>query len=196
MVTHATSALTKHTDAVGLIDHDAGIVLVGEVHDVGELAHVTLHREHAVSNNELHAVGLTLLELSLEGCHVVVLVFERVGERQTPALDDRGMVLLVPQDIVLTPGQRGDNTQIHTETGAVNHRILLALIVGQLALQLLVEVKRSVEEGGSGAAGTVFLCGLNGGLLDALVIDQSRIAVGSEHEHLLAVHQHLGVLFA
>ena len=80
MVAHTASTFSKDADTVSLINHDAGVILVCQVHNVGKLAHVALHRENAVGNDELYTIGLTLLELSLKRSHVVVLVLERVGE--------------------------------------------------------------------------------------------------------------------
>ena len=106
------------------------------------------------------------------------------------------MVLLIPQDVVIPAGKGGNDAQINTETGAVDHRILLALILGKLALKLLVQVESTVKERRTGTSGAVFLGGLDCGLLDALIVYQARVAVGAEHEHLLAIHDDLGVLFA
>ena len=105
------------------------------------------------------------------------------------------MVLFIPENIVLTACERGNDTQVDTKTGAVDHRILLTLIVGKLTLQLLVKVQRTIEEGRTSATSTIFLSGLDGSLLDALIIDQTGVAVRSEHEHLFAIHDDFGVLF-
>ena len=66
VVANATSTLAKDTDTMGLVDHDASVVLASQFHDIGKLAHVTLHRENTVGNDEFHLVGVTLLELSFE----------------------------------------------------------------------------------------------------------------------------------
>ena len=158
---------------MSLINHDVGIVLVGQIHDVGQLAHVAFHREDTVGDDELDTVRLALLELCLERGHIVVLVLQGVGERETASLDDRGMVLLIPQDVVIPAGKGGNDAQINTETGAVNHRILLALILGKLALKLLVQVESAVKERRTGTSGAVFLGGLDCGLLDALIVYQA-----------------------
>ena len=106
------------------------------------------------------------------------------------------MVLLVPQDIVVTARERRNHTQVNTKAGAVNHGVFLALIVGQLALELLVQVKGAVEEWGTGTACAILLGGFNCCLLDALVIDKSGVTVGTEHQDSFAIHDDLGVLLA
>ena len=173
VIAHAATALAEDADTMSLVNHDVGIVLVGQIHDVGQLAHVAFHREDAVGDNELDTVRLALLELRFKRSHIVVLVLQGVGERETTSLNDRGMVLLIPQYIVIPAGKSGNDAQINTETGAVNHRILLALILGKLALELLVQVESTVKERRTGTSGAVFLGGLDCGLLDALIVYQA-----------------------
>lgn len=65
MVYGAAAAGAEHSYAVGFVDHHAGVVLLGQTHDLGYVGHVTFHREYAVGHDELDLVGITLLKLGL-----------------------------------------------------------------------------------------------------------------------------------
>ena len=106
------------------------------------------------------------------------------------------MVLLVENNIVFSSGERRDYAEVNLETGAVEHGVFFADIVGKPGLKVFVDVEGAVEEGASGHAGAVFPGGGDGRLDNLRMVGEPHITVGAEHEHLLAVHQHLGVLLA
>lgn len=146
MVYGAAAAGAEHSYAVGFVDHHAGVVLLGQTHDLGYVGHVTFHREYAVGHDELDLVGITLLKLGLERCHVVVLVLQLLGERQASTLDDRGVILFVPQYVVLASGKARHNAEVHLEPCRVDHHIFLADIFGDSGLELLVQIQCAVEK--------------------------------------------------
>ena len=76
MVACAASTFAEHTDAVGFVNHHGGVVFLCQADDFRQVGHITLHREHAVGNDEFHLLGVAALELLFERLHVVVLVFE------------------------------------------------------------------------------------------------------------------------
>ena len=75
-----------------------------------------------------------------------MLVLERLRERQATALDNRGVVLLVPKDVVLTTGKTRHYAQVNLKTCAVDHGVFFASIRCKLLLEILVDVERAVEE--------------------------------------------------
>ena len=105
MVACATTALAKHAYAVGFINHHTGIILLGKTNNFGQISHVAFHREHAVGDDELHLIFVALLQLLLKRSHVVVLIFQRIGERQTASFNNRSMVLFVPNDVVVASSE-------------------------------------------------------------------------------------------
>src|SRR5829696_3139176 len=69
----ACAAGPKDTDAVRLVDHQASAVAVAEPDDVGKVADVALHREHAIHHDEdPTAIPDGALEHLLELVHLVV----------------------------------------------------------------------------------------------------------------------------
>ena len=123
-----------------------------------------------------------------------MLVLEGLGEAETTTFDDGSVVLLVPEDVVLTAAESGDNAKVDTEAGAVNHDVFLADVLGDALLELLVEVECAVEEGRTGASCAELAGGLDGCFLDTGVVYQAGVAVAAEHQHFFAVDNHLGVL--
>jgi hypothetical protein len=194
VVADAAAAFAEDADGVGLVDHDSGVVFLGKLDDAREIGHVAFHREHAVGHDELDFVGSALAKLRLKALHIVVLVFERLRERQPTPLDNRCVVLFVPDDIVFAAGQTRHYAEVHAEPRRVNHHIFLAYILGDARLELLVEVERAVEEGRAGAAGAILAGGLDGRFFDAGVVDKTGVAVRTEHEHALAVDNHFRIL--
>ena len=57
-------------------------------------------------------------------------------------------------------------------------------------------VKGSVEESRSSTACTIFLNSLHGGIDNSLVVSESHVGVGTEHEYFLAAHHDFCVLMA
>ncbi|CDE56591.1 uncharacterized protein BN799_00704 [Prevotella sp. CAG:873] len=76
MVDRAAATFAKDAYAVRLINHDAGIILLGQAHDFRYIGHIAFHGKHTVSNDEFHLVGFAALQLLLQRCHVIVLVLE------------------------------------------------------------------------------------------------------------------------
>ena len=196
MMANTTAAGTEHTDTMGLIDHHTCIILFRKLYDRLHIGHIALHRENAVGDDEFHLVGLTLLELLLKRRHIVVLVFQRLAEREAASLYDGSMILLVPENIVLAAGQRRHHTEIDSETGRIYHYILLAYELGYLVLKFLVQIKSAVEERRTGASCAILACCLYRSFLDTGIIYQTGIAIGAEHQHLAPVDSDFRILLA
>ena len=119
MTHHSATPLAEYADAVGLVDHQCGVVFFFQAHHLFYVGHITLHREYGVAHHELDLVRVTLTKLRLKRGHIVVLVFKIIGERQAATLYDRGMILLIEYDIVLSSGQGAHHTKIHAESCAI-----------------------------------------------------------------------------
>ena len=61
VIADATAVVAHDAEAVGLIDHDRGLVLLRQAADLGQVAQVTLHREDPVDDDELDTLGVALL---------------------------------------------------------------------------------------------------------------------------------------
>ena len=74
--------------------------------------------------------------------------------------------------------------------GREDDRVLSPEPVGELALELDVQVDRAVEEARAGQARAVAVERVACALLDALVAGQPQVVVGAEHDPALALHLH------
>ena len=123
-------------------------------------------------------------------------VFQGVGEGQLFALDDRGMVELVKEDIVVASCDARYYAAVGLKAGREKDSAVFAKKVGKELFELLVQVEGAVEERTAGAAGAVFVNGGLGGFFDLGVVGEAEVAVGAEHQHAFAVHDDFGVLVA
>ena len=71
------------------------------------------HGEDAVHDDEFHGILLATLEFELQVGHVIVLVAELLGHRQTAAVDDGGMVAVVADDVVVRTEECRDDATVH-----------------------------------------------------------------------------------
>ena len=162
---------------MSLVDHDRAVVLVLELNDCWQISQVALHREHTVDDNELDSLLGQLLEHTLEVGHVVMLVVELTGKRETTAIDDTGVVAIVADDIVVLAYYHCQHTLIDGEAGREAQAVVLADELGDFLFQLDVQVERSVEEAATGTTRTVFVECTLGSVDDALVASQTCIGV-------------------
>ena len=197
MVAHAATLIAEYADTVGLVHHNHHVViLVLELHNLRQLGQVSFHGEDAVHHDELHGILGAAFEAALQVLHVVVLVVQALGKTEPAAVHDGGVVTVVADDEVVLGEELGNDAAVHGEAGREHQGFVFAHKGGQFFLQLDVKIQRTVEETGAGAAGTVFLEGLDARVDNAVVSGESGIGVGAEHEDLLSVHGYFGSLFA
>ena len=146
MVACAASTLAQNADAVCLIDHHIGIVLLGQTDDLGQVGDVALHAEDAVHNDELHLVRLAFLELTFEGGHVIMLVFQFAGIGKADAFNDGGMVKLVPDDVILAACDAGDHSFVHLKTCGEGDGVFFTDEGGQAFLKGHMNIQRTVQK--------------------------------------------------
>ncbi len=195
VVAYTTAAFAENAYRMRLVDHDCGIIFLGKLHNLGQVGNIAFHREHAVGNYQFDFVGLATLELLFEALHIVVLVLERLGERQTTTLDNRCVVLLVPKYVVLSTGKSRHNTEVDAEACRINHYIFFAYVLGDTRLKLFVKVESAVKKRRAGTARAVLAGSLYGRFLYPRVVDKTRIAIGPEHKNPATVDYHFGILF-
>ena len=183
----AGSVLSHHAESVGVVDHERGVVFLAEFHQPGHGRQVSLHGVHAVHHNEFVGVPGGEPELLFQVGHVVMLEFAYFAETQAAAVYDAGMVKGVEEYKTAAESKAAHHSQVHLETGAVGYGLFLAGKFGQFSFELFVKVERTVEETAARTACALLLYGSDCGLLEARVIGQSKVGIGSEHEHLGAV---------
>ena len=178
----------EEAGGVAVVDHDQGVVLVGQRPDVLQLRDVAVHREGAVGGDDdvASAVGPGLLQLGLQIGHVRVGEAVALGLAQPNAVDDRGVVQAVRDDGVLGPEQRLEDAAVGVEGGGEQDGVLEAEIVGDGLFELLVDLERAADEAHRGGAGAPFLLRPDAGLDDALVAGEAEVVVGAEVQDVAA----------
>ena len=127
-----------------------------------------------------------------------MFIFLRRSKGDELALHDAGMHALVVEEVVATAHHIGYHAAVGQKTCREEHHAILAQELGQLVLELYVNVERAVEEWRAGTSCAILVDSLLGGLLQARVVGKAQIAVRTEHQHRLVVTGdiHLRVLRA
>uniref|UniRef100_A0A0N4Z404 LigA n=1 Tax=Parastrongyloides trichosuri TaxID=131310 RepID=A0A0N4Z404_PARTI len=97
------------------------------------------------------------------------------------------MVQRVGNDRVVLTEQWLEDAAVGVEGGGEQDGVLKAEVVGDGALQLLVDLQRAADEANRGRARAPLFLRLDPGLGDALVAGQAQIVVGAEVQHVAAV---------
>ena len=92
--------------------------------------------------------------------------------------------------MTVSPGRedRAERADVGLVAGREDERVLGAHPLGQLALELQVQVERAVEQPRAGQAGAVALERVARALHDARVARQPEVVVRAEHDPLGALH--------
>ena len=96
--------------------------------------------------------------------------------------------------ITVSPGaeDRPERAEVGLVAGREHERRLGPQPLGELALELEVQVDRPVQEARAGQPGAVAVQRVERALLDPLVAGQPEVVVGAEHDPLPALHLHDG----
>jgi hypothetical protein len=86
---------------VGVVQHDHGVVALGQLHDLVQLGEVAVHGEDAVRHDQAEPLVLVQLQLLLQVLHVRVLVAVLVRAAEADAVDDGRVHQAVRDDDVV-----------------------------------------------------------------------------------------------
>ncbi len=132
VVANAAALFAEDAQAVGFIHHDDHVVvLMLEFHNLRQLGQVSFHGEYAIHHDELDRVLGAALEAALQVLHVVVLVVQALGEGESAAVHDGGVVTVVADDEIVLREELGDDTAVHGEAGGEHQGFVLAHELGQ-----------------------------------------------------------------
>ena len=143
---HAVSRLANDSCAVALVDHDKGIVFLGQVADLIHRGDVAVHRENAVGHDDAETLCLCLLQTFLQLSHVGIGIAVALGLAQPHAVDDGGMVQRVADDGVLLGEQRLEHAAVGIEASGIENGVLGLEILADGLFQLLVDVLRATDK--------------------------------------------------
>ena len=123
MLGRAAAALAHEAGGVRVVDHDHGVVAVGQVADRRQLGDRAVHREDAVGGDQPEPGRRGLLQPGLQVGHVAVAVAQALGLAEPDAVDDRGVVQLVGDHGVLGAQQRLEQAAVGVEARGVEDRV-------------------------------------------------------------------------
>ena len=152
-----------------VVDHDARAKRVRDLDDLWQRAHVTVDPVDAFDDDEDATVAAFLARLfqnTSEMRSVVVPKRRPARTGQAHALEDAVVHLLVCHDQVTSRAQGRDGASVCGMSGRIEHARAGADELGQLPLELAVQIGCAGDERHRGAARTVFAEGATGRLDD------------------------------
>ena len=156
MLDRAAAALAEHAEAVGLVVEQERVgVLVAQLDELGQRRGVAAHRVDAVDDDALAGVGRELVEDLAEPVDVVVAEALHRRARELRAGEQRVVGVFVEDDVVVAVQEAADRADVRHVAGGEDERRLPAVELGELGLELAVQVEGAVEEAGAGDAGSV-----------------------------------------
>src|SRR4029077_18189847 len=94
----STSMWSHHARAVGVIDIEVGLIVLGQPTEFWQRCDVSVHTEQTVSHNQGASCPASLGQEGLEVAGIVVAINTKVGCAQTAAVDQAGMAQAIGQD--------------------------------------------------------------------------------------------------
>ena len=177
MVGGSRAVPAEYSQSVSVVHHYCGIVLFCKTADLRKRTEVAEHGIYTVNDYEFGSICGTIAQLGLERVHIVVSEFVNRAEAQARTVDYASVVGVVEQYVSVPASESAHDSEVYLEARAESNSIVLADKLRKAFLELLVDVKGSVEETASGTAGSVFVYCCLRCLLEARVIGQSKIGV-------------------
>ena len=173
---------------VGIVHHDQGVVLLGEVADRFERGQEAVHREDAVRDDDL-AAGRVLLrggldQLRFEVRHVLVGVAEALGLAEPDAVDDGRVVQGVGDDGVFRAEEGLEHAAVGVEAAGEQDGVLGAEERRDTLFQCQVQVLGAADEADAGHAEAALVHGGLGRGDDVRVVGEAQVVVGAEVQHV------------
>ena len=152
-----------------------------------QAADVAVHREDAVGDDEGAVGGLSAAQLFAQAFGIVVAEALDLHAGHAAGVEQAAVAKAVDDDAVVGTEQAGDQAEVGHVAGAEGERGLCALVFGQIALHLLVNVEGAGEQAGAAGAGAVAMDGVLRGGVDPGMSDQTEIVVGGHHQHVMSI---------
>ena len=134
------AAAADDADAVGVVGHQPGVVLVGQRVQFGERREIAVHREHAVGDDQRMVVAGAMFGQQFAGMvEVVVAEGHDLAARQLRPGKQAGMRQFVDQDQAVAPDQHRNDAGIGEIAGAEHDGGFGLLERGQAGFQLGVK---------------------------------------------------------
>ena len=170
-----------------VVEHDERVVSSGELEERRQRRDGPVHAEDAVGDDHPLRRPAASAQQRIERVEVEVAVDANGRGREPGAVDDAGVVQGVAEDHVLGSRQGCDHADVARKAGPEEKRGFGALELGELALELAVDVGVPGERTRSAAPGAVPGRGLVGRLDDARVGGEAEVVVRAEEQPLAAL---------
>ena len=193
---YTTTGLTDDAGTVTLVNHNHSVVLLSQLVNLVQGADISVHREYAVCYDNAEAVLLGSFQLFLQVGHIGIGITVALSFAKADTVDDGSMVESIGDDGILVGQQGLENTTVGIETGGIQDGIFCAEELGNLLLQLLVEVLTAADEAYAGHAKATLVHTFLGSLDEFLVASQAQVVVSTEVKALLSLDQNLCTLRA
>ena len=186
MMSHTSSMRPNYSKRMGLVDIHNGSIFLGSFHHRRKISHVTRHAKNAIHDDKTAGFLRDALEAIAEGFHGVMPVRNQLGRRYLTPLNDRGMVLTVAENEVVSLCQCCKSTLVRKESGGKKKGTFTAKERRERLFQLIMERDGSIQKTGTRASGTKLARRLAGCLNNAGVLGQAKVVVGPDHDLLFA----------
>mmetsp|Transcript_30065 Transcript_30065/g.52801 ORF Transcript_30065/g.52801 Transcript_30065/m.52801 type:complete len:371 (+) Transcript_30065:301-1413(+) len=176
---HSAALLSVEAYSVHLIDEGQRAVLVCEVTDFFDGRYISVHGVNAFENDELVSTRVGRRQQVLEVLQVVVSEDVLGHPGVADALDHRGMVVGVGEDLAVGEvlGDGGDGRLVCDESRRKHQRRLFVVDVRQLSLQKGVVDCGARDVTGSPGPGATCAGGLAHGVDDLWVLAHTQVIV-------------------
>ena len=183
---------TDEPDSVGVVDHNHGTILFGEVTDLRQRGNKPVHRENAVGGDHDVPAVLRSLQLGLKIGHVLVTVTEALGLAQPDPIDDRGMVKLVGNNRVVSAEKDLKKSAVGVKAGRVKNGVPVVGIIGVKelgdgSLELLVEGLGATNKPHRGHPKAPFIESPLGSLNEHRGISQTEVIIRAQVNDLAPI---------
>ncbi len=188
VIRRTASAFADGAEAVGVVNHHAGAVLLRQAANLRQVGDAAAHGEDAVRDNQAALVFRDGFQAFLEFLHVVVVETQHFAPAQTAGVVNGGVVLTVEDDVIIAADDRGDDAEVGLEPGRKGDDGFFMQELRQFLLELEMHGEGAVQKAGPGTAGAVLLKRLDGGFGDFRTGGQAEVVVGAEHNAAFAFH--------
>ena len=121
IVCSAPSPVTEYAETMRVIDHDSRPVFSGEADDLGQIADIAAHGEHAVCHDQRTGMIRHFLQAFLQMLHIAVTVPEHRRVRKLAAVVYARMVFLIHDDVVVFSADSGNNAKVGKKARRERH---------------------------------------------------------------------------
>ena len=182
---------TYETNCMAIVNHNQSVVFICQVANTFQVADDTVHGEYTVSSNQFDSCAclVSLFQFSFEVFHVVVFVSESLSFAETYTIDDGSMVEFVTDNSVVSCQDCFEQTAVCIEAGGVQNGVICAQEVGDLLLELFMNILCTADETyGSNTVTSFIVCSLSS-VNQSLVVAKAKVVVSTHVDNGSAVFQ-------